>query len=205
MRNPQKLILASSSPRRLVLLKSIAIQPDKVISPDINEASLPKEKPEELALRLAKAKALAVANDCKEDAFILGADTIVSTKTKIFDKANSAADVEKYLKFFSGRKINIHTAITVVKVKNGIITKTSKKLVTSQIKFKRISYEELQHYVASNNGIGAAGGFAIQNIGETLLQWMRGSYSGIVGLPLCETVNLLQGLGYEVIKSKSED
>ena len=205
MRNSQKLILASSSPRRLALLRSIAVSPDKVISPDINEASLPKEKPEALALRLAEAKALVVANACKEDAFILGADTIVSTKTKIFKKAESAVDVEKYLNIFSGRKINIHTAIAVVKVENDIITKAAKKLVTSQIKFKRLGHEELQHYVASNNGIGAAGGFAIQNIGETLLQWMRGSYSGIVGLPLCETVNLLKGLGYDVIKSKSEN
>jgi septum formation protein len=205
MRNSQKLILASSSPRRLALLQSIAVQPDEIISPDINEASLPKEKPEVLALRLSEAKALAVAVKCKEDAFILGADTIVSTKTKIFDKAESAADVEKYLNIFSGRKINIHTAVAVVKVQDGIITKTAKKLVTSHIKFKRLSHEELKHYVASNNGIGAAGGFAIQSIGETLLQWMRGSYSGIVGLPLCETVNLLKGLRYDVIKSKSED
>ena len=203
MRNSQKLILSSSSPRRLALLQSIAVQPDEIISPDINEVSLPKEKPEALALRLAEAKALAVAAKCKGDVFVLGSDTIVSTKTKIFDKAESAADVEKYLNIFSGRKINIHTAIAVVKVQDGLIIKTSKKLVTSHIKFKRLGHEELQNYVASNNGIGAAGGFAIQNIGETLLQWMRGSYSGIVGLPLCETVNLLKGLGYDVIKSKS--
>ena len=203
MRNSQKLILASSSPRRLALLQSISVQPDEITSPDINEAALLKEKPEALALRLAEAKAFAVAAKCKETAFILGADTIISTKTKIFEKAESAEDVEKYLNIFSGRKINIHTAIAVVQVQNGIIIKTAKKLVTSHVKFERLGHEELQNYVSSNNGIGVAGGFAIQNIGETLLQWMRGSYSGIVGLPLCETVNLLKGLGYDVIKSKS--
>ena len=81
-------------------------------------------------------------------------------------------------------------------MENGIVSKSGQKLVTSQVKFKCFSHEEIQHYLDSGNGIGAAGGFAIQGLGETLVKWMSGSYSGIVGLPLCETVSLLKGIGY---------
>ena len=194
----QKLILASSSPRRLALLKSVAIHPDIIISPNINEQALPKERPEKLALRLAIEKVKAI----QEDGYILAADTIVATKSKIFDKANTQEEIEKYLNFFSGRRINIHTAIAAVRIENGIIIKTGNKLVTSIVKFKRFSHEEIEQYLKSNNGIGAAGGFAIQGLGETLVKWMSGSYSGIVGLPLCETVSLLKGMGYYADKSQ---
>ncbi len=188
----QKFILASSSPRRLALLKNIGFNPDQIVSPDIDEQPFPKERPEKLALRLAYAKVHAI----KADGFILAADTIVATKSKIFDKADTREEVEKYLNFFSGKRINIHTAIAAVKMENGIVTKSGQKLVTSQVKFKCFSHEEIQHYLDSGNGIGAAGGFAIQGLGETLVKWMSGSYSGIVGLPLCETVSLLKGIGY---------
>ena len=190
------LILASSSPRRLALLQSIGINPAQIISPNIKEQALSREKPLKMAARLAEAKASIVASRYAGNAVILAADTIVATKAKFFDKAETPAEVEKYLQFFSGRRIHIYSAISAVRVINGRIDKIANKLVTSDIKFKRISHEEMKHYVASNNGIGAAGGFAIQGLGETLLQWMSGSYSGIVGLPLTETVNLLKGLGY---------
>ena len=192
-----RLILASSSPRRLSLLQSVAIIPDNIISPDIDETPLPREKPKATVLRLAEAKAMSIAKTFSEDAFILSADTIVNNNSKIFDKAETKEDVEKYLSFFSGRRIHINTAISVIKVKNGIIEKSATKLVESSVKFKRINPEEMKHYIASNLGIGAAGGFAIQGLGETLTQWISGSYSGMIGLPLTETLNLLRGLGYK--------
>lgn len=197
----QRLILASSSPRRLSLLESISIHPDEVISPNINEQILPKEKPEKLALRLALDK----ANSMKiEKGFILSADTIVSTKSKVFDKANTREEVEKFLNSFSGRRIAIHSAIAALQIESGEIVKSGQKLVTSIVKFKRFSHEEIQHYLDSNHGVGIAGGFAIQGLGETLVKWMSGSYSGIVGLPLYETVSLLKGVGYHAYnKAKS--
>ena len=197
------LILASSSPRRLALLQGIGIQPNQVVAPHINEQPLLKEKPNKTVQRLAEAKATLVAHNCIDDAIILGADTIIGTKSKIFDKAATHEDVAKYLHFFSGRRIDVQTAISVVSVKNGLINKTATKLVVSKIKFKRFSHEEIEHYLASDIGIGTAGGFSIQGIGETLVQWISGSYSGIVGLPLTETVNLLKGLGYDYLKSQS--
>jgi len=195
MSEKQTLILASSSPRRLALLQNIAIYPTQIISPNIDEQPLLKETPTQLALRLAEKKAMLVASS-QTNAFILAADTVVGTKNKIFDKAETRELVEKYLHFFSGKRIVIYTAISVIKVQKCIIEKIATKLVVSKVKFKRFSHEEIQHYLDSNNGIGAAGGFAIQGLGETLVEWLSGSYSGIVGLPLCETANLLKGLGY---------
>ena len=197
------LILASSSPRRLALLQSIGIFPTQVIVPNINEQPLHKEKPQKMVQRLSEAKAIAVASNCTDDAFILSADTIIGTKSKIFDKAETHDDVAKCLQFFSGRRIDVQTSVSVISVKNNKISKIATKLVVSKIKFKNFSHEEMQHYITSGNGIGAAGGFAIQGVGETLVQWISGSYSGIVGLPLTETVNLLKGLGYDYFKSSS--
>lgn len=188
----QKLILASSSPRRLDLLKSINYYPDEVISPDIDESPMPREKPEKMASRLALEKAKAI----NREGFILACDTIVATKAKFFDKATSREQVEEYINFYSGRRIYIHSAIAALKIENGIITKTGQKLVTSIVKFKRFSIDEIKYYLDSGNGVGAAGGFAVQGLGETLIQWMSGSFSGMVGLPLCETVSLLKGIGF---------
>ncbi len=197
----QKLILASSSPRRLALLQSISIHPDKIVSPNIDESILAKEKSEKLATRLALEKVNSIKID---NGFVLAADTIVATKAKVFDKANTREEVESFLQFFSGRRIAIHSAIAALQIENGEVIKLGQKLSTSIVKFKRFSHEEIEHYLDSNHGIGVAGGFAIQGLGETLVKWMSGSYSGIVGLPLYETANLLKGVGYNAYnKTKS--
>ncbi len=204
MLDKQILILASSSPRRLELLKSVFINPDNIISPDINEQRLPAEKPEKMALRLAIEKAKKVAENTQDESFILAADTIVATKAKIFDKTLTEEDAIKYLRFFSGRRIHVNTAVSAIKVKNGIIDKIATKLVVTNVKFRRLSEDEIKNYIQKTDVIGIAGGFAIQGLGETLVQWISGSYSGVVGLPLSQTVNLLQGIGYHgTTKSKS--
>lgn len=204
MLNKPKLILASSSPRRLNLLASIFIYPDQIISPNINETRLLKETPEKMAFRLSQAKASLVVLDLKEDAFIIAADTVMATKAKIFDKAETNEDVIRYMSFFSGRRIKVHTAVSVAKITAGKFEKISTKLVTSDIKFKRISEEELKNYIEYGNPLGTSGGFSIQGLGETLVQSISGSYSSIVGLPLLQTMNLLKGLGFnESNKSSS--
>ncbi len=198
-----RLILASSSKQRLALLHSVSIIPDQIISPEIDESPLRNEKSDRLASRLANAKATKVALCCGGDAFILSADTIVGTKARIFEKAENKETIKKYLEFFSGRKIYIKTAVSVIKVENSSITKTATKLVTSSIKLKRLSAAELAHYLETGNGLGSAGGLSIQGYGEALVQNITGSYSGTIGLPLLETINLLKGLGYDAIKGKS--
>ncbi|MEK6734726.1 MAG: nucleoside triphosphate pyrophosphatase [Pseudomonadota bacterium] len=194
-------ILASSSPQRLMLLKTIGLVPDQIISPNINEDRLKKEKPNDYVTRLAKEKAVEVSNNIKDNAFILAADTIVGTNARLFDKAVTTEDVEKNLKFFSGRRIYIKTSISVIKLKDGIIVDQSSKLSVSKVKFKRITDQEIKLYIDNGQGIGSAGGLNIENLGQILIKNIEGSYSGIMGLPLYETVNLLKGLGYEYFKS----
>ncbi len=198
-----QLILASSSKRRLALLHSVSIIPDQIIAPEIDESPLRNEKSDRLVSRLAQGKATKVALSHKDNAFILSADTIVGTKARVFEKAEDNETIKKHLEFFSGRKIYIKTAVSVIKVENGSITKTATKLVTSVIKLKRLSKQELEYYIETGNGIGCAGGLCIQGYGEALVQNITGSYSGTIGLPLLETINLLKGLGYDVIKGKS--
>ena len=202
LENPQ-FILASSSPHRLRLLQSISVNPDKIISPDIDESPLAKEKPPQLALRLAERKAFAVAQNHQGDGLILGADTVVATKSRNFDKALSREDVVKHLQFFSGRRIHVYTGISVIRVKNSLVDKIATKLVDSVLKFKVLTPAEIEYYVNTDHGIGVAGGLAIDGLGEAFIQWMRGSYSGIIGLPLYETMNLLQGLGYKAFNKLS--
>lgn len=191
-----QLILASSSPRRIDLLNSIDIKPDKIIAPELDERPLKGEKPEFYVKRIAKEKAIEIASFSEGDALILAADTIVSTKAKIFPKAENLEQVRIFLEFFSGRKIKVHTAIAVVKLKDSAIEKLSVKLVTSSLKFKRLTKEEIDLYISRSDPIGKAGGFVIQTYGECLLEWISGSYSGIVGLPLTQTLKLLKGMGY---------
>jgi septum formation protein len=190
------LILASSSKQRLDLLKNIDINPTIICSPDIEETVKAREKPEQMALRLAKAKIWAVNLERFSKAYVIAADTVVATKSRVFDKALTRDDVEQNLKFFSGRKIRILSAVSVALVENGCITKQSSNLVCSILKYKRISKEEINHYLSLGYGIGTSGGVEIQGFGQTLLQYIHGSYSGVIGLPLEQTVKLLNGLGY---------
>lgn len=195
------LILASSSKNRLGLLQTIGITPDKIISPDINETRLPKEKLDHFVMRLAEEKGEAAASNCTNKAYIIAADTIVCTKAKLFDKAINYQDVIKYLSFYSGKRIYIKTAVSVLKVENGVILKKASRLSINKIKFKRIDKEELNLYIKSGCGIGNAGGLQIEGYGQVLIKNIEGSYSGIIGLPLYETVKLLKGLGYDYFKS----
>lgn len=196
MHSKHQLILASSSARRQVLLASIDISPDKIIAPEIDERPIKGEKPEFYTKRIAKEKAIEVASQTEGEAFILAADTIVATKAKIFAKAENIEQVRNFIEFFSGRKVKVHTAISVIKVKESAIEKISTKLVTSSLKFKRLTKEDIDLYISRSDPVGKAGGFVIQNYGETLLEWINGSYSGIIGLPLTQTLKLLRGMGY---------
>lgn len=198
-----KLILASSSPHRLKLLKDIDLIPDQICSPNIDESRLKNEKTDHLVIRLAEKKAKEVTKQISSDAFVIGADTIVGTKAKIFDKANSNEEIEQYLKFFSGRRIYIKTAVSVLKFENCEIKKLSTKLSINKVKFKRLTQEDIKLYIEAGCGIGTSGGVNIQGFGQVIIKSFEGSISGAIGLPLYETSNLLKGMGYDCFKSKS--
>jgi septum formation protein len=179
------LILASASPRRLQLLKQVGIEPSVIVAPDVDEAPKKAELPRAHALRLAVAKADAVAKT-HGDAVVLAADTVVALGRRILPKADTADEVAKCLRMLSGRR---HMVITAVAVKTGSRMRT--RVATTRVSFKRLTDGEIAAYVASGEGIGKAGGYAIQGRADAFVRAINGGYSNVVGLPLFETLALL--------------
>jgi septum formation protein len=186
-----KLVLASASPRRLELLAQIGIVPDAVDPAEIDETPLKAELPGPYVLRLAQAKAAAVAPR-HPDAFILAADTIVACGRRILGKPEDEKTARRFLTLLSGRRHRVYGGIAVVTSDGRVVTRR----VVSQVAFKRLSESELAGYLATGEWRGKAGGYAIQGRGAMLVSWMQGSYSNVVGLPLFEVAQLLTGLGY---------
>ena len=187
-------ILASSSPRRLELLAQVGIIPSIVITPQIDETPLKGESPRALVMRLAALKALAVRNKRKdsEKSFILASDTVVAVGSRILDKTDDADKAVKFLKLLSGRSHNVFTGISLITPEGRQITKT----VQTKVRFKNLSAFDIEKYISSGEWKGKAGAYAIQGLGARHIRSINGSYSSVVGLPLCETVNLLEGSGY---------
>ena len=182
-----RLILASSSPRRKELLAQVGIVPDVIELSDVDETLYDNEEPRHYVLRVAKAKAIAISEKNKSD-LILAADTIVVCGGKVLAKAESNIDVEKYLNKLSGRQHTVITSVCVVVPLGKILT----KIVTTKVKFKRLSKIEIKEYLKSGEGIGKAGGYAIQGIAGSFVKNINGSYSAVVGLPLYETISMLR-------------
>ncbi|MCW5752634.1 MAG: septum formation protein Maf [Alphaproteobacteria bacterium] len=187
------LVLASASPRRLDLLRQIGLTPDAIEPAELDETPLPREKPDRLALRLAEAKARLAATR-REGSVILAADTVVACGRRILPKAMSQDEARACLALLSGRRHRVHTAIAVLAPDGRL----RRRLVTTQVRFKRLSRAETAAYLASGEWRGKAGGYAIQGRAGALVDWIGGSYSNVVGLPLCETAGLLEAAGVEV-------
>ena len=194
-----KLVLASASPRRLALLQQAGIEPDVLLPADVDEAPLKNESPRELARRLARAKAevarkTARNRDELRRAYILAADTVVSVGKRILPKAEVADEAAACLRMLSGRTHRVYTAICVVTPKDGF----RDRIVETRLRFKRLSRDEFDRYLASGEWRGKAGGYAIQGLAGTFVVKLMGSYPNVVGLPLYETIALLEGEGYPV-------
>lgn len=185
------LILASASPRRLSLLEQIGVVPQSVIPADIDESPLPSEAPMHYVIRVAELKAHTVAV-MHPGIYILAADTVVICKGRIMGKARSAEDVHACLTHLSGRSHQVFSGLCVVAPDGRI----AKKAVRTRIHFKCLTPAEIQRYLQEQEGIGKAGGYAIQGYAAGFVTHMTGSYSNVVGLPLYETRNALMGLGY---------
>ncbi len=186
-----RLVLASASPRRLDLLGQIGLQPDAVDAAELDETQDPHETPRRLALRLAEAKAAVVAAR-RPGAYVLAADTVVAVGRRVLPKAEDATQVAACLKLLSGRAHRVLTGIAVAAPDGRVAS----RLVESRVHFKRLSQQDADAYLACGEGVGKAGGYAIQGRAGALVISLSGSYSGVVGLPLHETANLLAGLGF---------
>lgn len=187
----ERFILASASPRRVDLLRQVALTPDLVDPADIDERPLPDELPAQLALRLAEAKARCVAGR-HGAAFVLGADTVVACGRRILPKPGTCEEAARCLALLSGRRHRVHGGIALVTPEGRVL---SRRVVT-QVTFKRLSAKEIADYLAAEEWRGKAGGYAVQGLAARFVRQIGGSYSNVVGLPLYETVQLLAGQGY---------
>jgi septum formation protein len=190
--SPVRLVLASTSPRRLDLLKRIGVVPDRIAAPDIDEDPLKAELPRAYVVRIATGKADAVARDADE--IVLAGDTTIAVGRRILGKPEDEADLRRMLALLSGRRHHCLSAVCLIGLDGKPRTRLSDTIVT----FKRLTDAEIDAYVASGEGMGKAGGYAIQGRAEGYVRFLSGSHSGVVGLPVFETRALLASAGYPI-------
>jgi septum formation protein len=187
---PGNIILASASPRRVELLSSAGVK-FQVLPSGIPEDSLPGETPEDHVLRLAREKALDVAQKI-EGRFFIGADTVVVSEGEIMGKPSDSTDAERMLRKLSGVPHEVITGFAVYdKEKNNV----NGEAVKTKVYFKTLNTEEIRAYIASGCSFDKAGAYAIQGGAAYMIRKIEGSYSNVVGLPLCEVVEALHKAG----------
>ena len=194
-----KLVLASGSPRRLSLINQAGVEPDSLEPAEIDETPERGELPRTLAVRLAREKALKaqerirVREDLK-GAFILAADTVVAVGRRIMPKPELLEEAASCLRLLSGRTHRVYSGICLVTPNDSVKT----RLVETRVRFKRLSDQDIESYLASGEWRNKAGGYAIQGLAGSFVVKLVGSYTNVVGLPLYESIALLAGEGYPV-------
>src|SRR5690242_9995316 len=194
-----KLVLASGSPRRLALINQAGIEPDALKPADLDETPRRGEIPRAYATRLAQSKAAAALENVKLDdelrgAYVLAADTVVAVGRRILPKAEMLDEAAQCLRLLSGRNHRVYTAICLVTAREAF----RQRLIETRVRFKRLSAEDIEGYLASGEWRGKAGGYAVQGIAGTFVVKIVGSYTNVVGLPLYETMTLMGGEGFPV-------
>jgi septum formation protein len=194
-----KLVLASASARRLALLDRIGLVPALLNPADIDEAERKRETPRRLSIRLAEEKARAaqqapLVKKLAGRVFILAADTVVGVGRRALPKPAEREQARACLMLLSGRSHWVYSTVALIGPDGRLRSRCSE----TKVRFKRLSREDIDTYLETGDWRGKAGGYAIQGRAEAFVRMMSGSYSGVMGLPLHETVNLLQGAGYPV-------
>ncbi|WP_088309918.1 Maf family protein [Novosphingobium sp. B 225] len=183
------LILASASPRRRELIARLGVELSAVAAADINEDPGKAELPRAYARRMAREKAEAVPG---RSAHVLAGDTVVALGRRILPKAENEATARRCLELLSGRR---HVVLSAIALKSPDGT-LRERLSETVVRFKQLSKDEIEAYLAGGEWHGKAGGYAIQGSAEGLIAWISGSHSGVVGLPLFETRALLKSAGF---------
>ncbi|MHA6723848.1 Maf family protein [Sphingomonas sp. RS2018] len=183
------LVLASTSPRRLELLARIGVVPARIAAPDVDETPLKGEPPVDYVVRLAEVKARAVPRGPQE--IVLAGDTTVAVGRRILEKPIDEGDLRRMLALLSGRRHRCISGVCVIDREGRVRLRSA----TTIVAFKRLSDAEIDGYVASGEGMGKAGGYAIQGRAEAFVRFLSGSHSAVVGLPLFETRALLAASG----------
>ncbi|PIW56500.1 MAG: septum formation protein Maf [Sphingomonadales bacterium CG12_big_fil_rev_8_21_14_0_65_65_10] len=186
-----KLVLASASPRRRELLARLGIEPSEIAAAEIDETPGPNERPKDYAIRMAREKAMALA---RADAHVLAGDTVVSMGRRILPKAEDLDTAQACLQALSGRRHLVLSSVAL-RYPDGTLRH---KLNETVVRFKALEPAEIAAYLDSGEWHGKAGGYAIQGTAEGLVQWIRGSHSAVMGLPLFETRALLRSAGFSL-------
>lgn len=187
---PQKLILASSSPRRRDLLSSLGLQ-FQVVIPEIRETPSPHETARDFALRVAEKKALIVGDQFPQ-AWVIGADTVVVLEGEILGKPQDRDDAKRMLQQLANREHIVVTGYVLVKVAEG---KKAGGVEETRVKIDSLEEREIDWYVNTGEPLDKAGGYAIQGKGAFMVEWIEGSYTNVVGFPLCQIIRLLKDAG----------
>ncbi len=187
------LILASASPRRVELLGRLGVNPSAILSADIDETPHAAELPRPYAARMAREKAQAIAA-LHPGQFVLAGDTVVACGRRILPKAEDEATARQCLALLSGRRHRVLSAIALIGPDGRLREAVSETI----LKVKRLNTAEIERYIASGEWHGKAGGYAIQGAAEGFVPWLSGSHSGVMGLPLYETRQLLIAGGFSL-------
>ncbi|MCE2564888.1 nucleoside triphosphate pyrophosphatase [Komagataeibacter sp. FNDCF1] len=188
-----QLVLASASPRRLELLRQIGIVPDRVHPANLDETPRRDELPRPHAQRLAMEKADHVAAVLDGPALVLAADTVVALGRRILPKAEDAATARACLNLLSGRRHTVFTAVALRPTAAWKDGRAGNRLVASTVAFSRLTPLQIDALIEAGDWQGKAGGYAIQGHAAAFVRFLSGSYTGIVGLPLFETAQMLRG------------
>lgn len=186
-----RLILGSASPRRRELLAQIGVMPDSIRAPEIDEDPRPHELPRAYCRRIAREKVDALV--CTDDEILLCADTTVALGRRILGKPADAGQAAEFILALAGRR---HKVITAVAVRRG--DRIWERDVVTSVRMRRLSDRELNAYLASGDWQGKAGAYAIQGPAGAFIPWIEGSFTAVMGLPVAETAQLLEGAGYPV-------
>jgi septum formation protein len=184
-------VLASSSPRRLALLAQIGIVPERIIAPEVDESHHNGEPPRLYAWRMARAKADAVPIP---DRFVVAADTVVAVGRRVLPKAANLVEARQCIDLLSGRRHRVLTAVVVTAPDGRRAERLSESIVT----FSRLSEAQKIAWLALREWDGKAGGYAINGAVASFVRFLSGSFSGVLGLPLFETAQMLRGFGWPI-------
>jgi septum formation protein len=185
-----RLVLASASPRRMELLRQIGVS-FTVVEHQVDEAARAAELPQDYVQRLALEKARSAQALMSGLALpVLGADTIVVCAGQILGKPRDREDAMRMWRLLSGVDHQVYSAVALC-----LGERAERRMSCTQVRFRALTAQDCEHYWASGEPVGKAGAYAIQGLGALFVQSMAGSYTGVVGLPLFETAQLLAAFG----------
>ena len=189
----ERLVLASSSPRRRQLLESLGLSFDVVV-PDVDEIRRPDEEPYDYVERVARAKVEAIA---APGVVVIGADTTVVIDGRILGKPAHPDEAEAMLRKLSGNTHEVLTGVAVARLNPSLETVSTVESIL--VRFLLMTDEEISDYVATGEPMDKAGAYALGGVGAVFVEWVHGSPSGVIGLPLHATARLMRALGLDLL------